>query len=152
MNKKGMSEVITNSLLILFVVVLGGGLIFFVIGAINQEADQISLGKLTLDLKISKVVTDGSGSLVVSVSKDFGNVKIDKLRFNFYDGKRDFYVDRNADFENNQIKSFAFSREDIDGMMIVREVSVTPISTSGEKIVGLEQKFNIKYPNLITVD
>jgi hypothetical protein len=89
MNKKGLSDVVTNVLIILLVVVAIGILWYFVSPLITKSGEKIQQGQQCLNLNLDAVICKVSGvDAIVNVKRGAGeaNLKEVKLIFEKEDG------------------------------------------------------------------
>ncbi len=138
MNKRGLSTIVMSLLLILLGLVAVG--IFWVVvrNVVQGGAEEIDLGKLTVDLEIQSVKSDG-GSIDVMVKRNPGEGEISKMKFIFNDEETSKSIEREISLDELDKKKFTFSQEELEELNYfnITKVSIAPIFKSGkEESVG----------------
>ena len=134
-NKRGLSEVITNLLLILLVLVSVAAVWIVVRGIISRGSGEIELGQFTFDLQIQSAYVSGT-DVVVSVRRNAGGGELVGIKFIFSDGTNTITIDKIGAMNELDRKTFTFTSSEIPGIGRGDEVSVAPIYESGGQKTG----------------
>ena len=126
--------VITTLIIILFVLVAVGIVWVVVKNIISESAEQVTLGKLTMDLEIKKV-TVNDGSVDVQVKRNPGAGELSGIKFIISDG-----VDTQVFEEATTMKELATKTFILSYTGLVKEVSIAGIfeTASGKEFTGNE--------------
>ncbi|MFH1607851.1 MAG: LamG domain-containing protein [archaeon] len=133
-NKKGLSTVIT-SLIIILLVLVAVGIVWVVIrNVISEGAEQVSLGKFMIDLKI-KDVSVNPGDIDVKVKRNPGQGELTGIKFLIGDG-----INVQEFEEPTNIGELGETTFTLNYTGLVKEISIAPIlkSGSGKDSVGNE--------------
>jgi flagellin-like protein len=136
LNKRGISSIIATLLLILLTIVLLGILWVIVRNIASSAGEGISLGGITLDLKIqnAKVMQN---NLSVLVQRQPGDGNLVGINFIAYDGSVYETIKQNATLGVYEGKQFIFATSQIN-ISNIKTVSIAPIylSNSGAEQIG----------------
>ncbi len=132
-NRRGISTIIATLLLILLTVAIVGILWVIIRNIVSSASGGISLGGLTLDLKIQNASV-GQNDLSVLVQRQPGAGALSGVNFIAYDGENYEVIKRNATLAIYEGKEFTLPISEIN-LSAVKTVSVAPIYLSG----GAEQ-------------
>jgi hypothetical protein len=135
-NKRGLSTIIATLLIILLVLVSVGILWVVVRNVIQTNAEQVSLGKLTLDLSIEKVQISGS-NLSVTVKRNSGEGEFVGLSFVVEDEENSEVFTEDVSMNELNVRTFTFTLNQTNPNNIIK-IEVVPIFRlkSGREIVG----------------
>jgi len=143
-NKRGLSEVVTTLITILLVMVAIGIVWVVVQNILKSGTEQISLGQLTLNLKISQVKTEADGTLNVKVKRNPGAGELIGIKFVISDGTNTKVIERETEMKVLEEKTFKFNSSELEGISSVKEVSIAPIiltETRKKKILNVIDSF-----------
>lgn len=132
MKKRGLSTVVTTLIIILLVLVAIGIVWVVIRNIIEEGAEEISLGKFTIDLDIKNVNVQ-SDHVDVRVKRNPGKGDLSGIKFLISDGVK------TKDFEMpTTMEELAEQTFTLDYSGIVKEISIAPIlkSSSGKDFVG----------------
>ncbi|MDD5700053.1 MAG: hypothetical protein PHH00_02565 [Candidatus Nanoarchaeia archaeon] len=133
-NKKGISNIIATLLLVLLTIVILGILWVIVRNITSSAGEGISLGGLTLNLKIQDAGV-GHGNISVLVQRQSGAGDLVGINFVAYDGEIYEVIERNATLDVYEGKNFILVVDEIN-LSAIKTVSVAPVYLSGS---GAEQ-------------
>jgi cysteine-rich repeat protein len=133
-NKKGLSTVVANLLLILLVIVAVGIIWVVIRNIVSQGAEQISLGQFTIDLSITSAYVQGT-NIIVGVSRSSGDGQVTGINFVFLNSSQSITIRRNIALNPLETRIFIFSQSEVPGIAEGDKVSVAPIyiSSGSEK-------------------
>jgi flagellin-like protein len=127
-NKRGISNIIATLLLVLLAIVLIGILWVIIRNLVSSSSQGISLGGLTLDLKIQQA-TKASNNLSVVVQRQPGTGNLVGINFVVSDGSTDEVIKQNASLDIYQGRDFILFPQQINAASAVT-ISVAPIYVS----------------------
>lgn len=133
MEKRGLSAIVGTLLLILISLVAVGIIWVVISNIVNNSADEVSIGKFTIDLEIVKVEPVTSG-VNVTVKRNVGAGELNGLKFVVSDGVSSEVLEiKNIDI--NELESQTFT---VGYGGIVKEVGVIPLigAESGKTLTG----------------
>lgn len=135
-DRKGLSEVVTNLLLILLVLVAVGVVWVVVSNILSQGAGGIEFGQFTFDLKIQSAYVSGT-DIIVGVRRSPGGGELSGMKFIFTNSTEIIVVRRDVALEELEERIFTFNSTEISGISAGDEVSIAPIySSSGTEKAG----------------
>ncbi|MBU1129526.1 MAG: hypothetical protein KJ949_02775 [Nanoarchaeota archaeon] len=141
-SKRGLSGVITT-LIIILLVIAAIGIIWAVVNPfIRESAEEISLAKFTLDLRIQQAsVNTGTGDVSVSVKRGQGDGDLVALQFILSDGLNSIVIEEPSTLLQQEMETYTLTGIEWDDSLLpsgVTEVSVAPIyaTTSGTAVTG----------------
>ncbi len=136
-NKRGLSTIV-STLLILLLVFVSVSLLWVVVrNVIQTGTEQVTLGKLTLDLEIEEVVISGT-SLNVRVKRNSGEGTFTGLSFILSDGDSAEVIEvKNVSMNEYVSRTFTILPQNLP-VSNIQNVEVAPIFTlkSGKESVG----------------
>ena len=135
-NKRGISSVIATLLLVLLTIVLIGIVWLVINNIVSSTNQQISIGGLTLNLKIQQA-SIGQNNISVVVQRQSGAGNLSGIRFVVFDGLNSGIVDENANLDVYEGKDFIISPSNVN-INSAETVSVAPIylNNAGVKQIG----------------
>ncbi|MEK6840526.1 MAG: hypothetical protein AABX79_01075 [Nanoarchaeota archaeon] len=136
-DKRGLSAVVSNLLLILLVLVTIA-IVWAVISAILSRGGgdiQTGVSQLSFNLQIQSAYVSGT-DVLVNVKRNAGGGQITGIRFIFSNDTDSVIVDRIGVLNELERKTFTFTSSEIPGIGRGDEVSVSPIYDSGGQKVG----------------
>jgi flagellin-like protein len=135
-NKKALSEIVATLITILLVIVAMGIVWVVVRDVIQKNSEQISLGKLTLDLQIERVQSNET-STAVKVKRNVGEGNITGIKFIFDDGKNTEIIEREGSLNELQEITYHFTLKNVNGSNL-KKVSIAPVFQleSGQEVTG----------------
>ena len=134
-DKKGISNIIATLLLVLLTIAIIAILWVIVRNITSSASEGISLGGLTLDLKIQSASV-GQGNLSVLVQRQPGAGDLVGINFVVYDGEIYEVIKRNVTLDIYEGKEFILVVDEIN-LNLIKTVSVAPIYlSSGVEKVG----------------
>ncbi|MEK6847777.1 MAG: hypothetical protein AABX50_01470 [Nanoarchaeota archaeon] len=135
-DRKGLSEVVTNLLIILLVLVAVGVVWVVIRNILAGGAGNIELGQFTFDLRIQSAYVSGT-DIVVGVKRNPGGGELIGMKFLFTNSTEILVVRRNVALEELEERIFTFNSTEISGISAGDEVSIAPIySSSGTEKAG----------------
>ena len=142
MNKRGLSGVVTTLILILLGLVAVGVVWVVVQNLILESTEQISMGMLTVDLKIENVESQSDGSIDVRVRRNIGKGELSGINFILSDRENTEVIKKETTMNELGTQTFNLASSGA-----VFEISVAPVlkSESGKDIIGNEldnEEFN----------
>jgi len=135
-NRRGISSIIATLLLILLTITILGVLWLIVRNITSSASEGISLGGITLDLKIQKVsIIQNNISVLVQRQQGEGNLV--GINFVVYDGYNYENIKKNTTLEIYEGKEYIFPVSDVN-INLIKTISVAPIylSNSGVERTG----------------
>src|SRR3990172_4693695 len=136
--KRGLSAVVTNLLIILLSLVAIGVVWVVVSNLINQGAEGISLDEFSYDLDIDAAYVQNGGVDVV-VGRNAGGGNLSGVAFIFHNGTDSVVIKRLGFFQELDTRTFTFTSSELSEITNLNLVSVAPIYQSG----GSSQTGNI---------
>ena len=136
-NKKGLSTIVASLITILLVIV-SISIIWTVVGNVmDKSAEQISLGKVTLDLDIKSVKMDNDSSATVNVKRNVGEGEFVALQFIFYDGTKSEIIEVEVSMDQLEAKKFILILREVNASELV-SVKISPVFElgSGKQVAG----------------
>ena len=134
-NKRGLSEVVTNLLLILLVLVSVGIVWVVVRNLVSEGAGEIEIGQFTFDLQIQSAYVSGT-DVVVSIKRNAGGGELVGVKFVFSNETDSINVDKIGALNELDRRTFTFTSTEIPGIGVGDDVSVAPIYESGGQKTG----------------
>ncbi len=136
-NKRGISDVITNLLIVLLVLVAVGVVWVVIKNILDRSAGEIEFGQFTLDLRIESAYINDS-DIVVSVRRNSGaGADFLGTSFIFTNDTESVIIKKLILLQEGGLKTFIFSLSTLPGIGAGDEVSVAPIySSSGQEKTG----------------
>jgi len=139
MEKKGLSMVITTLIMVLLVLVAIGIVWVVIKNMISESVDEVSLGKITIDLKIENVDIK-EGNIRINVKRNAGTGNLTGIKFIISDGTNIEVIEKNTSMKELGEKKFVFLSEEFEKIDIsnIEKVSIAPILKleSGKESVG----------------
>jgi hypothetical protein len=138
-NKRGLSTIVATLLIILLTLVAVGLIWVVVRNVIQSGAEQVSLGKFTLDLEIKSVVANATGnSINVKIKRNPGEGDISKLEFIIEDGQSTEVVETNVSLKELEERTINLPLTSLMNKSNIQKVSVAPvfILESGKEVIG----------------
>ncbi len=127
-NKRGISNVIATLLLVLLVIVLIGIVWVVIQNLVSSSSQGISLGGLTLNLKITQAAK-GANTISVTVQRQPGAGNLVGVNFVFSDGLTYEAIKQNANLSIYEGRTFTLSPQQVS-INSAKTVSVAPIYNS----------------------
>jgi cysteine-rich repeat protein len=136
-NKKGLSTVVATLLVLLLTLVAVGVIWIVVKNVIQQNAEQVSFGKFTISLEISKASIINNTDINVIVRRNPGKGEIAGILFIAYNKDNSEIVKYNISMQELEERNFQIILYVINTSM-VEKVSIAPIfiSDSGKEYIG----------------
>ena len=138
-NKRGLSTIVATLLIILLTLVAVGVIWMVVRNVIQSGTEQISLGKITLDLEMKSVsVNVSNNSMEIKVKRNTGSGEFVGLSFIIEDGSNSEVIKENVSMEELETRNFQLSNFTKINISRVTKVSIAPIFRleSGKEVVG----------------
>jgi hypothetical protein len=136
---KGLSTIVATLLIILLTLVAVGIIWIVVRNVIQNGAEQVSLGKFTLNLEIKNVQKISDTQLNVKLKRNAGEGEISGLEFIVDDGENSEVV-KITNLSFNELEERTFNLVLVSGINLskIQKVSVAPIFklSSGKETVG----------------
>ncbi len=132
MNKRGLSTIVTTLILILLVLVAIGIVWVVIRNVLSGGIDEISLGKIMIDLDIKSVQID-ENNIIIKVKRNPGQGEIAGLKFVFSDGLESQVFEEKTTINELEEKTFIFNYDNL-----IEDISVAPIlkTSSGKEKTG----------------
>jgi hypothetical protein len=136
-NKKGLSTIVATLLIILLVLVAVGIIWVVLKNVIQDGAEQVSLGKMTLNLEILQIQKINDSALNVKVKRNAGDGEFVGINFIIDDGENTEVVKTNISLRELEAKSFRLHLLAINASK-VKKISIVPIFKleSGKEVNG----------------
>jgi hypothetical protein len=136
-NQKGLSTIVATLIIILLVLVAVGIIWVVVRNLIQEGAEGIELGMLTLDLEIKRAQIENGDVTVVVVRRNPGEGNYIGMNFVFSDGTNSEIIRENTTLQELEERSFTFTLTEISTSNLTT-ISVAPIFelSSGEESFG----------------
>lgn len=135
-DKKGLSTVVANLLLILLVLIAIGIVWVVVRNIISSGTQSIELNQITFDFSVKSAYIYGS-DIVVSVKRNPGGGTLAGLKFVFTNTTESVSVDRFLSMNELDTKTFSFNSSEVPGINAGDTVSIAPIYiSSGSQKTG----------------
>jgi len=128
-NNKGLSQVVTIVIRVVFVIVAVGIVWTVVEDILKEQSSQVSLDTFTIDLKIEKAVFDsGNNNLKVDVKRNPGEGNLEAIKFLISDGKNTVTLEKPTSIIELGKESFTLDLAD-KGLTLteLRDVSIVPV-------------------------
>lgn len=138
-DKRGLSTIVATLLIILLTLVAVGIIWVVVRNVISSGAEQVSLGKFTLNLEIRDVVVNVSNhSINVKIKRNPGEGEISGLDFIVEDGKTTEVVESNLSLQELEERTMRLDLTNAININSIQKVSVAPIFIleSGKEVIG----------------
>ena len=130
-DSRGLSEVVTNLILILLVLVAVGVIWVVIRNIISSGAGDIELGQFTFDLSIQSAYISGT-DIVVGVKRNPGGGELIGMKFLFTNSTEILVVRKNVVLQELDQRTFTFNSAEIAGISAGDEVSIAPIYSSNQ--------------------
>ena len=144
-DKRGLSTIVATLLIILLTLVAVGIIWIVVRNVIQGGAEQISLGKFTLDLGISQVQNINDSALSITLKRNAGKGDFVGIAFIAEDDSNKEVVKRNISMNELDIKNFQLYFLTIN-VSRLKKISIAPIFRleSGKEVSGdIEDEYTI---------
>ena len=137
MKKRGMSAVVTTLIIILLAIVALGIIWVVVKNIIQGGADEVDLGRITLDLQIESVEIQDDGVTVIVLRRNPGQGEFIGMKFVFSNGTDSEIIREDTSLEELEHRAFIFILTKLN-ISTLTEISVSPIykTNSGEESFG----------------
>jgi hypothetical protein len=139
-SKKGLSTIVATLLIILLTLVAVGIIWVVIKNVLQSGAEQISLGKFTLNLEIKRVIVNEAGvSIDVKIKRNAGEGELSGLKFIISDGENSEVVEiNNLSLKQLEERTFNLPLISVINISRIQKVFVAPIFKleSGREIVG----------------
>jgi len=135
-NKRGLSTIVATLIIILLVLVAVGVVWIVVRNVISEGAEQVSLGKFTLDLSIEQVQL-GENQISVKVKRNSGEGDFVALKFILDDGDLTEVVEYNGSLKELEQRTFVLNLQSVNGSKI-KKIQIAPVFrlSSGKEVTG----------------
>ena len=132
-NKRGVSGLVTTLIMVLLVLVSIGIIWPVIKNIISGGVEQISLGQLTIDLKIKEAKIDES-NLIVRVSRNVGKGDLVGVKFAISNESLTKVIEKTTNITELEDQTFNLGSV----VSSVKEVSIAPIiqSEAGKDVTG----------------
>ena len=141
-NKKGLSTVVTSLIIILLVLVAVGIIWIVVVNIISSGTEQMSLGKLTMNLEIKEVKVN-ENNIEVRVKRNPGAGELSGIKFIVSDGvNTEIFEETDITLEELAQRNFVFNLGELNSSNI-ETVSIAPILKSGA-IGNIADSYQVK--------
>jgi len=134
-SNRGLSEVVTNLLLILLVLVSVGVVWAVVRNIVSEGSGGIELGQFTYDLQIQSAYVSGT-DVIVGIRRNSGGGDILGMKFVFLNETGSIIIEKIGSIKELERKTFTFASAEVPGIGAGDEVSVAPIYESGGEKTG----------------
>jgi len=136
-NQKGLSAIVSTLIIILLVLVAAGVIWVIVRSLVQEGAEGIELGRLTLDLEIKAAQIENGDVTVVVVRRNPGEGNYVGMNFIFSDGTNSEIIRENTTLQELEEKSFTFTLTEVSTGNL-ETISVAPIFelSSGKESAG----------------
>ncbi len=128
--KKGLSEIVANLLIILLVLVAIGIVWIVVRGVISKGASDVELSQFAFNLKIQSAYINGSNFVVTIQRNAGGGSDLTGVNLVFLNSTDSIVMKRSGTIQENGKKTFTFTSAELPGMKAGDKVSVAPLYTS----------------------
>ena len=136
-DKRGLSEVVTNLLIILLVLVAIGVVWVVVRNILSEGASDIEIGRFTFDLRIESAYVSGADVVVTVRRNTGGDTSFLGMNLIFTNNTASTTIKKLVSLSEGGIITFTFTPSEIPGTGAGNEVSVVPIySSSGQERPG----------------
>jgi hypothetical protein len=135
-DSRGLSTIVATLIIILLVLVAVGILWVVVRNVIQGNAEQVSLGKLTLDLSIERIQISGN-NLSITVKRNAGKGEFVGLSFVVEDGENSEVFTEYVSMNELDVRTFTFTLNQTNPDNI-KKIKIVPIFRlkSGKEFVG----------------
>jgi hypothetical protein len=135
-DSRGLSTIVATLIIILLVLVAVGILWVVVRNVIQTNSEQVSLGKLTLDLSIERIQISGN-NLSITVKRNAGKGEFVGLSFVVEDGENSEVFTEYVSMNELDVKTFTFTLNQTNPDNI-KKIKIVPIFRlkSGKEFVG----------------
>ena len=132
-NKRGISGLVTTLIMVLLVLVSIGIIWTVIKNILSGGVEQISLGQLTIDLKIKEAKIEGS-DLIVRVGRSVGEGSLVGVKFAVSNDSLTKVVEKSTNINELEDETFNLG----SNVSSIKEVSVAPIikSETGKEVTG----------------
>ncbi len=133
MSKRGLSTIITTLIMILLTLVAVGMIWLVVMNILKSSAEDINIGKFTIDLDIKSVQIDNN-NVMIKIKRNVGAGEISGLKFAVSDGFNISVYEETTNIKELEEKTYILN---YDGGL-VKSVSIAPIlkTSSGKEKTG----------------
>jgi len=128
-NKKGLSNVITNLLIILLVLVSMGVVWVVIRNIIGSGTSEVEIGQFLFDIDIESAYVSGA-DVVVTVRRNSGGGDLEGMAFIFENKTSSITLQRTGALQESDLRTFIFASTEIPGIAAGDKVSVAPVYTS----------------------
>lgn len=129
-NRGGVSAIL-GTVMVLGILLIGSFAVWFTISEFTQEvSEEISLGRVSLDLEIVEVSDELNNDLGVSVQRKKGERELTGIKFIVEGGDQQEIINVNASLSEFDVQDFVLSLQEIDSSL-VKSVSIVPIFSFG---------------------
>lgn len=152
LNKRGLSTIVATLLIILLTLVAVGIIWVVVRNVIQSGAEQVSLGKFTLNLEIKSVTVNlGSNSVNVRIKRNSGEGEISGIDFIVEDDKNTDVIKTNLSLNELDERTINLSLKSVN-MSNIQKVSVAPVFLleSGKEVIGdIKDEYDVPSSSII---
>ena len=142
-NKKGLSAVVTNLIIILLVIVAVGVVWVVVSNLINETSGGINLGKITLGMEIKKVVVDGT-NVDVQVERKSGEGNLSGIKFLVYDSEGNSQAFEVATTMGElSTKTFTLEGYNLNGVVRVEIAPILTLDDGKQKVQDVVNEYDL---------
>ena len=136
-NTKGLSTIVATLLIILLTLVAVGIIWVVIKNVLKNSADEVSIGKFSIDLEISRVRIINSNSLSVVVKRNPGEASLSGIAFVAYSSDESELIKSTVILEQLEEREFIIVLSEF-GTPVIRKISIAPllISDSGKEFIG----------------
>ncbi|MGY4884121.1 MAG: LamG domain-containing protein [Nanobdellota archaeon] len=140
-DSRGLSTIVATLLMILLTLVAVGIVWVIIKNVINQGTEEISLGKLTLDLEVKGVMINPTfpNNLSVKVKRNSGKGDMFGIKLIFYDGDTSEVIElMNYTLKELEERNIIINLSEISNSSNIQKVTIVPILRleSGKEVVG----------------
>ncbi len=147
MEKRGLSTVVTYLIIILLVLVAVGIIWVVLKNVISGGAEQISLGKFTVDLEIKQVVIDNStNNLSIIIKRNPGAGDVTGITFVVSDGVNSEIFEEDVVLKELGERSFIFTLSELD-VSDIKTVSIYPLLGAEQSLGNVADVYQVKESN-----
>jgi len=144
-NQKGISTIVATLIIILLVLVAAGIIWVVVKGIVQEGAEGIELGRLTLDLEIKKAQIENGNVTIVVVRRNPGQGNFVGMNFVFSDGINSEIIRENTTLQELEEKSFTFTLTEIstDNLQTISVAPTFELSSGKESVGDIVDSFDV---------
>ena len=142
MEKRGISAVVSTVLLISLVVIVSAVVWAVFQNIVSDAGEEISVGRINLDLEIVSV--SGSGSdLIVNLQRGKGAGELEGIKFIVESESEQEILENSSDLDEFDAAKFSLTLNEFD-FTDVKMVSVAPILSSGSS--DIKDSYEVEHP------